>query len=386
MKSLRALRYFAFLFGTFFCAETAFAAIAFDSKAQGSATSGTSVSANLTIVSGSNSLVIAKVADKNNVAITGCTCAGQAMTQAVLDTGRANIQSAIYYYLGASSGSKTITCNFSSSVTIASVAAIAYTGVKQTSQPDATAHTNGYTSTSANKSVSVTTVNNNALIVGGLTVDQDWGSVSSQSPFTARYSSQDSGQFAMNNSEGDYILATAGTQSVPFSVLAFESWVIVTAAFSPDTGGGTNYSVTEARFTGGGGDASSTNFQLTESSFDQFTSGSLTSTNYGLETKIGVGGQGIGQIVSVTPSDFTEFYTDQNASYTVTAVSQDGDALQYLAKQDATTKVGPQSSGVLSWTLSTSDIRRHTMSLEAIDPQGTTLKKQEAYVVRRPTK
>ena len=83
---------------------------------------------------------------------------------------------------------------------------------------------------------------------------------------------------------------------------------------------------------------------------------------------------------------FTKFFHDQSASYTVSATSQDDDTLEYRALQDSTVKAGPQASGTLSWTLGESAIGPHTMSLEAIDPQGTTLKKQEAYVVRRPTK
>ena len=148
-----------------------------------------------------------------------------------------------------------------------------------------------------------------------------------------------------------------------------------------------NYVLAEDRFTGGGGSASSTNYQIKESSFNLFSNAAMTSTNYALETKIGIsGGADIATINSVTPGDFTKLYFDQSASFTVSATSQDGEALQYRALQDATVKAGPQSSSTLSWTLTSADIGRHTISLEAIDPQGTTLKKQEAYVVRRPTK
>ncbi len=148
-----------------------------------------------------------------------------------------------------------------------------------------------------------------------------------------------------------------------------------------------SYALVEDRFTGGGGDASSTNYQIKESSFEVFSNGAMTSTNYGLETKTGISGAAdIATINSITPGDLTKFYSDSNASYVVSATSQDGDSLQYSAKQDATSKVSAQSSSTLSWALATSDQGRHTMSLNVIDPQGTTLKKQEAYVVRRPTK
>jgi hypothetical protein len=149
----------------------------------------------------------------------------------------------------------------------------------------------------------------------------------------------------------------------------------------------TNYALVEDRFTGGGGNTSSTNYQIAESTFDQFAGGAISSTNYALEPKVGIsGGAAIATINSVTPSGLTKFYSDGNASYTVAATSQDGDSLQYLAKQDSTTKVSAQSSSTLSWALATSDQGRHTNSLQVIDPQGTTLQKQDAYVVRRPTK
>ena len=148
-----------------------------------------------------------------------------------------------------------------------------------------------------------------------------------------------------------------------------------------------NYALVEERFTGGSGDASSSNYQMKESSFEIFGNGAMTSTNYALETKTGISGaRDIATINSVTPANFAKFYHDDNASYTLGATSQDGDTLQYSAKQDSTTKVSAQSSSTLSWALGSSDVGRHAMSLHVIDPQGTTLKKQDAYVVRRPTK
>ena len=148
----------------------------------------------------------------------------------------------------------------------------------------------------------------------------------------------------------------------------------------------TNYALSEDVFTGGGGNASSTSYQVTDTSFGSFASAAMTSVNYAMETKAGVsGGPGLGVINSVSPSDHTKFFSAGNASYTISAVSQDGDALQYSAKQDSATKVSAQSSNALTWALSPSDQGRHTMSFSVIDPHGTTLKKQEAYVVRRPT-
>jgi hypothetical protein len=148
-----------------------------------------------------------------------------------------------------------------------------------------------------------------------------------------------------------------------------------------------NYSLVEDRFTGGAGNASSTNYQVAETSIETFGRASMTSSNYALETKVGIsGGADIATINSVSPSPFARFYHDGNASYTVSATSQDGDALQYSAQQDEYMKVAAQSLSMMSWSLTGTDIGRHDVLLSAIDPQGTTLKKEVDYVFRRPTK
>jgi hypothetical protein len=149
----------------------------------------------------------------------------------------------------------------------------------------------------------------------------------------------------------------------------------------------TNYALVEDRFTGGGGNASSANYQVAETSFNPFSGSALASTNYALETKFGIsGGMNVATVNSIAPGDYAKFFHDQSASYIMSATSQDGDTLQYRALQDSTVKAGPQAFGTLSWSLSAADIGRHAINLEAIDPQGTTLKRQQAYVVRRPAK
>lgn len=148
----------------------------------------------------------------------------------------------------------------------------------------------------------------------------------------------------------------------------------------------TNYAIVEDRFTGGGGDATSTNYALEGTSFD-FFGGDLSSANYGIETKAGISnGFGIAVIGSVSPANFSKFYSDGNASYTITAVSEDSDTLQYGALQDSSTAVSAQASSAVTWALSGADLGRHTITLQAIDPDGTTITKRDAYVARRPTK
>lgn len=148
-----------------------------------------------------------------------------------------------------------------------------------------------------------------------------------------------------------------------------------------------NYALSEDRFTGGGGSASSANYQIAETSFEPFSGESLASTNYGVAPKTGISAStNIVNINSVSPSGFSRHYTDENASFTVTAADPDSDTLEYRAKQDTAVKAGPQASNTLTWALSGSDKGRHTMNLEVIDPDGTVIKQQAAYVFRRPVK
>ncbi len=149
----------------------------------------------------------------------------------------------------------------------------------------------------------------------------------------------------------------------------------------------TNYALSEDRFTGGGGNASSTNYQIAETAFEIFSGENQSSTNYAVGPKVGINdSHNIVNINSVSPSNYSRHYSDENASFTVTAVDPDSDTLQYRAKQDTTTKVSAQSSNVLTWALSSSDIGRHIMNIEVIDPDGNVIKPQPAYVFRRPTK
>lgn len=133
--------------------------------------------------------------------------------------------------------------------------------------------------------------------------------------------------------------------------------------------------------------AASASYKAEESAVDWFTKENLTSTNYQVAGKIGVNGASdIVAINSVTPGDYSRFYTDESASFTVEAQDPDNDPLQYQAKQGGTLKDGPQAENVLTWTLDLSDQGRHTVSLDVLDPDGTVRKNQAMYAYRRPVK
>ena len=174
-------------------------------------------------------------------------------------------------------------------------------------------------------------------------------------------------------------LIRSGLMVFAFSLLSF-NFVFADPASS-------NYSVAESWFPSGGGSAQSTNYKAEETTIDAFDTPILSSSNFGLEGKIGIKGtEKIPYITAVSPGNFSKHYPDETASFTVTATTPDGDTLQYSGRQNATLKDGPQSSNQLDWALTGSGIGRHVMSLEAIDPDGTVSKQQPAYIYRRPVK
>ena len=150
----------------------------------------------------------------------------------------------------------------------------------------------------------------------------------------------------------------------------------------------TNYAVSSDHFAGGGVlSMTSADYKAEESTVDWTTKDNLTSTNYKVDGKIGISGQhNVVLFNSVTPGDFAKYFTDESTSFAVSAQDPDSDSLQYQAKQDGTTKAGPQSSSTLGWALSASDRGRRALKFEIIDPDGTVSKPQSMYVYRRPVK
>lgn len=148
-----------------------------------------------------------------------------------------------------------------------------------------------------------------------------------------------------------------------------------------------SFRLTDDFFSHGGGNASSANYQAAETTLGFSAQSTLRSANYSAEGKAGIEGTNkIPTIQSVSPGDYARFFTDEPASFTVTAVTPPPDTLQYQAKQDGVSKAGPQASGTLRWPLGPSAQGRHAVSLNAIDPDGTVSKQQATYVVRRPVK
>ena len=167
-------------------------------------------------------------------------------------------------------------------------------------------------------------------------------------------------------------------------LLALGSWIGLAHADQQSA----NYRLEAEIVTGGGnGLVTSTNYKVEENTIDWFTKSTLSSASYSLESLAGIQDvANIPVISSVEPGNYARFFTDESASFTVNAATPDGDPLTYEAKQDGTTKVGPQTSNVLSWTLGDPDKGRHALDLSVIEQHGTVTKPQAAYVFRRPVK
>ena len=174
---------------------------------------------------------------------------------------------------------------------------------------------------------------------------------------------------------------------VLFLVLIFDFCILnFDLSFAADPAS-TNFSITESYFPAGRSDAQSSSYKIAEGGIDSFARAAASSTHYSVEGKAGISGtEKIPYITAISPGDLSRNYTDEAASFTVSASTPDGDALQYRVKQDGTTKAGPQSSNLLSWALGASDKGRHALSFEVIDPQGTVVKTQANYIYRRPVK
>jgi hypothetical protein len=150
----------------------------------------------------------------------------------------------------------------------------------------------------------------------------------------------------------------------------------------------TNYKLESNLPTGGGSfSITSANYKLEEGSIDWIAKSDQVSTNYKVDGKTGINGtELIPVIASTNPGDLARFFTDQSASFTVSATTPSGNSLTYQAAQDGVVKAGWQASNVLNWALGVADKGRRSLALAVTETNGTVLKQQSMYVFRRPIK
>jgi len=175
-----------------------------------------------------------------------------------------------------------------------------------------------------------------------------------------------------------------------FGVFSF-SWFLVLGSWLDSAFADSqspSYKLESEVFSGGGNlQLTSAAYKIEEAGIDWIGKVDLTGANYRVDATIGIyGNEPIAIISSTTPGNFSKFYTDQSASFTVNASSPDGDPLTYEAKQDSVSKAGPQTSNILSWALGAADKGRRNLDLIVSEQHGTVVNQQAMYVYRRPVK
>ena len=195
----------------------------------------------------SNSLLVVAISvqDSNhaNLPITGVTYAGVAMTKIRQDTSStSNVSAAIYYLLSPTSGANNVVVSTTGSVWKAAVAS-SWSGVQQSSQPDAQAGKGTANQSSSSPSQAITTVANNALIVDA---------ISSEAARTGLGSGQTSlgtqqGQSFENLSSSYEVKVTAGSETMSATLSSGQAYNYVVASFSPSAA-----AVTYPSYIGGG--------------------------------------------------------------------------------------------------------------------------------------
>lgn len=141
-------------------------AIAYDSSAQGSGGSVTSITFSHTC-SGSDRMLVVFVRSYQNDRVTGVTYNGVAMTQVNKrqDNAGNNCYTYLYYLLAPATGANNVVVSASPAPNIQLAACSAsYTGVKQSGQPDSSAM---QSSTASTMTVSTTVVASGCWLVGG---------------------------------------------------------------------------------------------------------------------------------------------------------------------------------------------------------------------------
>lgn len=215
----------------------AWAAITFDSNAEGTAASGTTYSFNHTLGTGSNKAIVVGVIVKDvssTGVISSVTYNSSSMTAAyaeVIDTHRDHMRQ---FYLATSlaAGTYSVAVTLTSNAQGSKAVASSYFGVDQTTPLDAAGA--GATGTTASPSVSITTVNNNAMIVDCLN-QNGTNSETATSPQADVLTDVTS---IPSLGKSDKTLATAGATTMSWTLGAAPTgWAINCLSLKPAGGG-----------------------------------------------------------------------------------------------------------------------------------------------------
>jgi hypothetical protein len=214
-------------------------AIVLDATSKGSATSTSPLQWNHTCT-GSNLVLIVGVnvcvsVPNSNADCSSVTYNGVNLT--LLGSKRSNgiVQASLWYLLNPATGSNAISIDFSGTDARSDAGAVSWTGVAQSSQPDAVA---GNTGSSTNPSLTVTTVADNCWVIG---VECSAGTPTVTAGLTSRQSLSTGNTILSrgNLQDTNGVKTPAGDQTVNWTV-ALSGWGAQAASFAPYTSGGSS--------------------------------------------------------------------------------------------------------------------------------------------------
>lgn len=185
-------------------------AITYNNKATNISTSGTPVSFNYTVGSGSNRLLVAIMCGRTSGSLSSMTYNGVSMTLAKRQSNADGESVEIWYLVNPASGTNSLQYAKSSSGDDWRAYVSDWAGVKQTSPVNITAGSNA---NAGNGSTSITPTADNCLIVAGLT-SEDGGAPGTGSGETTLYNT-DEGAWSTGSS---YVIqTTAGAQTMDYT-------------------------------------------------------------------------------------------------------------------------------------------------------------------------
>jgi len=211
--------------------------IAFDATSNSGAQGSTNPVTWSHTVSGSDTLLAVHIAQRGSgfPAAGGVTYNGVSLTSAQQDGPISFIHSSIWYLANPATGTNTVSVTFPSAPTRSVSGAVSLTGVDQSSPLDAN---NGSTGTGTTASVAVTTVADNAWVIGGVGVrtaasetitvgageTQDWNVLDTANGLRA------------GGSHTTAAVTPAGAHTMDWTISASLAWAISAASFKPAAG------------------------------------------------------------------------------------------------------------------------------------------------------
>lgn len=202
--------------------------IALDATSKGTATGTSPLTWSHTCTGSNLILIFGGVVGGSSPTISTPTYNSVSMTLAGSQESNSTGITGLYYLLGPSTGSHTVSVAFGGTFPACQAGVVSWSGVKQTGQPDATA---GNTGTSANPSLTVTTVADNSWVAGVVMITNNTPTAG----LTSRQALTSGGSFSVHGNLEDTngVVHPAGNQTVNWTAGSTSIWAASAASFAP---------------------------------------------------------------------------------------------------------------------------------------------------------